>query len=71
MTYLPEYYMIVIYTWQSKVRKRRKCIRYLSYSLFTVNPIKLNVIHLLTLLYISVSRLPSNFIGKITVFAFF
>ena len=47
MTYLPEYYMIVIYTWQSKVRKRKKCIRYLSYSLFTVNPIKLNVIHLL------------------------
>ena len=59
--------MIVIYAWQSKIRKRRKCIRYLSYGLFTVNSIKVNVIHLHTLLYISVSRLPSNFIGIITM----
>ena len=63
--------MIVIYTWQSKVRKRRKCIRYLSYGLFTVNPIKVNVIYLHTLLYISVSRLPSNFIGIITMSSHF
>ena len=63
--------MIVIYAWQSQIRKRRKCIRYLSYGLFTVNPVKVNVIHLHTLLCISVSRLPSNFIGIITMSSHF
>ena len=76
MTYLPESLIlhdVVIYTWQSKVGKRRKCILYLSYCLFTVNPIKVNVIHLHTLLtlYISVSRLPSNFIGILLCLTFF
>ena len=60
-----------MYAWQSQIRKRRKCIRYLSYGLFTVNPIKVNVIHLHTLLCISVSRLPSNFIGIITMSSHF
>ena len=75
MTYLPESLILhdsySIYAWQSKIRKGRKCIRYISYGLFTVNPIKVNVIHLHTLLYISVSRLPSNFIGIITMSSHF
>ena len=47
MTYLPESLISHdIYIYLASV------FRYLSYALFTVNPIKLNVIHLHTLLYI-------------------
>ena len=79
MTYLPESliqhdsYIYMYITRQSKVYKRRKYIRYLSNGLFTVNPIKLDVIRMHTLLCIglSVIGLPSKFIGIITVFTFF
>ena len=71
MTYLPEsliqHYKLV----NQRFANVGSIIRYLSNGLFTVNPIKLDVILLHTLVYISVIRLLSNFIGIITVFTFF
>ena len=65
MTYLLE--SLILHDSYNKLGNQRfaKYIRYLSIGLFTGNPIKLDVIHLHTLLYISVSGLPSNFIGII------
>ena len=65
MSYLPESLILHDSYISSENQRFAKCLRYLSIGLFTVNPIKLDVIHLHTLLYISVSGLPSNFIGII------
>ena len=69
MTYLPEslFQPDSYINSANKSSQRYEVYQVSKYGLFTVNSIKLDVIHLHTLLYISVSRLPSNFIGNITV----
>ena len=64
MTYLHESLLLH----DSYIYWATTCIRNLSIGLFTLNPIKLDAIHLHTFLYISVSGLPSNFIGIISQF---
>ena len=69
MTYLPEslFQPDSYINSANKSSQRYEVYQVSKYGLFTVNSIKLDIIHLHTLLYISVSRLPSNFIGNITV----
>ena len=69
MTYLPEslFQPDSYINSANKISQRYEVYQVSKYGLFTVNSIKLDVIHLHTLLYISVSRLPSNFIVNITV----